>query len=776
VGVDSATRQQGPPVVRIQFRGNRKVEDEAIRANLQTRVGRPVAMERLREDVRQIWRMGFFEDIQVEQAEREGGSELTFVVREKPSVRKIYVQGNDEIALDKINEALDLKRDAIVDLTQIKRNEEKIQDLYREKGFYLSEVTHELRRTSATEVDVWFHVQERAKVVIRDISFSGNRSATDEELHGAMQTQEGGYFSLLSSSGVYREEAFERDVLLLTAFYYDRGYINAKINRPQVTLSSDRRYIYIAIHIDEGPQYRIGSLDFKGDLIGSKSDYFKRLVVKSGEVFSRTRLSQDILKLNDYYRDRGYAYVNVSPLTAIDSEKRIVDLVFDIQRGSPVYFERINIRGNAKTRDKVIRRELKIIEGELYSQTQLDLSKRRVTQLGYFERVDISTSRGSRDDLIEVNVEVAERPTGTFQIGAGFSSVENFIAQAQISQNNLFGRGQTLTLQAQISSLRQLFLLRFVEPYLFDSRWSGAADVFNQSRVFESFTRNSTGGDLTAGYPLTDELRLFLTYKVETVGATTRTRSLLGSSSPNSIITAPIANLFRNGLTSSVRASISWDTRDNRLFPTRGMFINGSAEVADSFLASSNVFTRYSAFARFYRPILGPVIFKVNTDFGLITSRSDQGVPIFERYFAGGINDIRGFRPRSLGPRIGALSSTDPNAGLIRFNIGGNLQLVFNSELEFPIFDKIGIRGVVFFDAGNAFNLEDRYCQGSFVGASTTSDPCTKFSLRAIRTSAGFGFRWFSPIGPLRFEWGLPLKPEAGEDRIVFEFTIGNFF
>ncbi|HUH05583.1 MAG TPA: outer membrane protein assembly factor BamA, partial [Kofleriaceae bacterium] len=520
--VTDAIELLGKRIDGVQFRGNRKVEDDAIRVNLLSRKGGVVDLAKIREDVRAMWKMGFFDDVIVEAEDSaSGGVILTFVVKEKPSVRKVFIQGNDGVGLDSINEILDLKRDAILDVAKVKQNLQKINDLYIEKGYYLASVNYEVRPVNESEVDVWYLIDEASKVEIREVSFIGNKQVTDGELRGIIATQKAGALAFLSDGGVFQQEMFERDLLLITAYYYDRGFINVKLSSPQIRLSRDKRYMYLSIVIDEGPVFRIGSIDFKGDLIGPKQAYYDRLQVSPGAVFNRSLVGQDIVKLNDHYRDKGYAYVNVTPLTNVDLETRTVDLTFEIEQGKKVYFERINVRGNAKTRDKVIRREMKISEGELYNQTNLETSRRRVTALGYFEKVDISTTRGSSDEFIEVNVEISERPTGTFQIGAGFSSVENFIAQAQISQNNLFGRGQTLALQAQLSGLRQLFLLRFVEPYFLDTQWTFAFDIFNQSRAFGTFSRNASGGNLTWGYPLSYEARAFLTYKLEDVGVST---------------------------------------------------------------------------------------------------------------------------------------------------------------------------------------------------------------------------------------------------------------
>lgn len=771
------------PIEQVQFRGNRKVEDAAIRVNLLTKVGTKLELNKVREDIRAMWKMGFFSDVTVEALPTpKGGVIVIFAVQEKPSVRKILVAGNRGLDLEKINGVLDLKRDAIVNITKIKANRAKINDLYVEEGYYLASVDYEVTVVNEAEVDVLFVIDEHSKVEIREVSFIGNEQIPDKQLRGIIQTSKGGALSMFTDSGIYQEEMFERDLLMITAYYYDRGFINVKIGTPQIRLSRDKKYMYLSIPIDEGPVFEVGTINFKGDIIGKKGAYYSRLSIKPKGTFNRSKVGEDIVRLNDYYKDRGYAYVNVTPLTNVDLENKIVDISFEIEKGKKVYFERINVRGNSKTRDKVIRREMKISEGELYNQTNLEVSKRRITALGFFEKVDVSTKRGSSDEFVIVNIEIAERPTGSFQIGAGFSSVENFIAQAQISQNNLFGRGQTLSLQAQLSGLRQLFLLRFVEPWFLDTKWTFAFDVFNQVRAFGTFARNAVGGNLTWGYPINFETRAFVTYKLEDVGVSTGNSGFANIGAIQEPVEADsVANLFRGGITSSMRTSVSYDSRNNRLFPTKGWYNNAFFEVADEFTVSQNIFARYGGFTRHYQPLFGPFVLKTNAEIGVTTSRDSLGVPITERYLIGGINDVRGFRPRSLGPQLRVAQPGDIGQPLRNLPLGGNMQLIWNSEIEFPLFKQVGISGVVFLDAGNAYNLEDRYCSGtSGTGdVSAKFDPCFDFPsslTEGLRSSVGFGFRWFSPIGPLRFEWGIPLDRQAGEEPLVFEFTIGNFF
>jgi outer membrane protein insertion porin family len=766
-------------VTKVTFRGNRKVEDDALRVNLRTVPGATLTQDLVREDVRAIWRMGFFEDVQVESTNVPCGVSVVFVLKEKPSIHKIFVSGHDEIGLTKVNEVLDLKKEQILDLAKVKKNMEKIREVYLQKGFYMADVSYELKRVNQSEVDVTFRVHENSKVEVRRVNFVGNRAASDADLRAVMFTQESDILSFVTSAGTYREDVFQRDVAMLQAYYLDRGYVHAKVSEPKFELSADKRSLYITIPIDEGVPYKLGKIEFSGDLLEDKQQILDHLRVKPGDTFNRSKLSQDIQDLTEQYKDKGFAYVNIIPQTPVDEPTRIIDVQFEIQKGSEVTFDRINIRGNTKTRDKVIRREMRVVEGERYSASRLALSKARATALGFFERVDLSEKRGDSDDKLEVNIEVAEKQTGAFQIGAGFSSAENFIFQAQISQNNLLGRGQSLSLQAMLSGLRQLFQLSFIEPYFLDTRWTFGFDLFNQFQYYPSFQRKTRGGSLTWGYMLVDNLHLYLRYTLQNIDISTSGRTaFLSGGQRTPFPPGTLANLLRPGLTSSVRLSISHDTRDNRLFTNRGWFNEASGEFAEPVLFSQTRYTRYDATSRFFYPIWGPFVLRLKGQLGLVTSRDPQGVPIFERYFVGGIYDVRGFRPYSLGPRIRAPDQQTPDALLNDRTIGGNMQVVTKAEIEFPIIEKVGIRAVLFADAGNAYNLEDQYCSLRPANPHESYDPCVKLNslgqITSLRASWGFGFRWFSPIGPLRFEWGLPFKPLPGEEPMIFEFTIGN--
>lgn len=797
--VQEEARCPGPRVVRVRFVGLQRVSAADIRGNLRVREGSCFVRATLSRDARALWDLGFFSDVQVAaDPTPEGGMEVRFIVVERPSVRQVRIEGNDAVEEDKIREVVEIREGSVLSDSAVRRTVQRIRDLYAEKGYFLAEVRSEVvRHERENEADVVFHIRENAQVQVRSIQFVGNDHISADELRAVMSTSQASFLSFLTGAGTYREETFRNDIDMLHAAYYDRGYLNVQIDNPRVALSPDRRYLDITIFIREGPRFRVGrarviEVDDDGNEIeplGGRRRVREMFHVQPGDYFSRSVIGRDIVALQTYYRDAGYATVEVTPDIQPHAEDNVVDVTVRIRRGPVVYIHRIVIRGNQKTADRVIRRELTLFEGDRYSETRFQESRRRVMQLGYFERVDMSTEPvPDRPDRIVVNVEVVERPTGTFQVGAGISSVENFILTAQIQQLNFLGRGQSFSLQAQVSALRQIFALRFVEPYLFDSNWTFALDLYNTLRAYTDFSRLATGGSISLGYPLigTNDLRLAVTYTGEQVSVSTRgLTTLLGSGAPQSAFAQlPLANVFRNGFSSGIGVALTVDTRDNRLFPTSGVFARAGVDVADPLTGSINVsYVRWSGFFRFYQPLFAGIVFKTNITGGMVTSRDPRGVPIFERYFLGGVLDVRGFRLRTIGPRLPVARLADPNAEVVAngVNIGGNIQFYYNVELEFPILERIGLRGVVFTDGGNVWNTEPQYCngaRGTFQSPTTdVINPCIDpTDALTLRTSWGFGLRWFSPLGLLRFEWGVPFSRLPGEEPSVFEFTIGNFF
>ena len=784
---------KGKPIAEVRIVGNRRISVEQIRNTIKwLKVGKPFNPRGMTRDVRELWEQAYFEDIEVDLTSGDDEVKLRILVRERPSIKALEFSGNHELDDDDLSDVADeeLEVGNIISHAAIRRAIQKIRDKYAEDGYFLTEAHYEVLPRKDNQVVIKFTIREHEKVTVRRITFIGNHGVPDEELRELMLTGQMGFFSF-GSGGPFRQDAFERDVLIISSHYYDRGFLSVQVAAPRVMLTPDRSGIDIVLSIDEGPRFRIRRLQIQEvdedgreiEPLNGRRNLREMIRAKPGEYFNRAELVKDLATVQTMYRDAGYANVDAPPQTQLYPGTREVDVIVRLKRGELVHFGRIEIRGNTKTRDKVIRREMEIHESELFSETNLEVSRRRIAQLGYFERVDVSTETSKDSKYINVIVEVTEKPTGTFQIGAGFSSIESFIATAQIQQANLFGRGQSLALLAQLSGLRQLIDIRFIEPYFLDSPFSMQINLFDQMRVYDEFSLDSTGGSLSFGYPIVEpELRASVTYTLKSDEVDTRTTStFFGTASAVSVFRSlPIANLFSDGITSSVRPALTYDTRNNRLFPSSGVYLQGSTELALAGLGSENEFVRHRLISRFYYPVTSSIVLKFNTEAGLVTSPdSATGVPLFARFFLGGIFDLRGYRLRTVGPRLPLKSRLDENAPPIPngANIGGNLSYFQNLELEFPIIQPVGLRGVVFTDLGNSWNIETVYCKAAPAAQYAVTDPCfDAASLLDVRTSWGFGIRWFSPLGPLRFEWGFPFKPLPYEESSVFEFTIGNFF
>lgn len=777
-------------ISKVRIEGLRRVDPEAALASTKLSAGKNFDPILATEDLHRVWDTGFFKDVRLEQDSQADGIELIYVVIEKPSVRKVVLSGLDALSEDDVKAVMNVKPYTILDTGLLARNVDKIKDLYVGKGYYLAEVQYDVRPVDKkqSEVDVTFKIIEHDKVTVRQITFIGNKEIDSETIKNSMQTREGNELSWLNQFGTYKEEYFQTDILRIQALYYDHGFVTVKIGEPVATISKDRRYIYLSIQIEEGQKYEVGNISFSGDLqleasatqkAVDKTFLQEKIRVQKGETFSRTRLFEDIQTLTDIYKDAGYAYANVVPNTQIDPDTKKMHLDLEVEKGEVVYIDRIEVAGNMRTRDKVIRRELRIYEGEKYSAARINLSRARVYQLGYFESVNLVTTKGSDPNTMNIVVEIKEKSTGTFQIGAGFSSVENFIATAQISQNNFLGNGQSLSLSMQLSFgdyARQLVTLQFYEPYFYDTDLSFGLNGYITQRYYRDFMRNSKGLAPNFGYPITHELRLSAGYTIEGVDIVTP-QNMEGHT--------VLFDLSRSGRVSSLNASLTYDSRDNRLFPTKGMFHEARLEFSSPHLGASQTmsFRRTDLTMRLYQPIGFGLVFRTNLQLGLITSGSSSNVPISERYFPGGIYSVRGFQPRGLGPTLRAITDqNDPQATTRDFIYGGNKQVILNLEIEFPIVRQANVRGVIFADAGNAYNDDEGffYLQTPDIQKSPAYLMGSNRKISAplgLFYSFGFGVRWLSPIGPLRFEWGIPITKHAVTDRdTVFEFTIGNFF
>lgn len=782
---------EGRSVRRIQVEGHGRVSADDIRATIRLRPGLPCTDAEVARDVRALWDMGYFDDIAVDAQPEENQLVLVFRVRERPAISAVVFKGNDELSEDDLKKAVSLEEGSVLSIPEVKAQLDKIVNKYAEEGYFLAKVVYELESRPNHQVEVRFMIAEGEQVTVRHIRFLGNRHLDDSDLKSVIQTGETGLLSFLSSNNKFKKINYEEDLNRIRAYYYDFAYLAVQLPDPKVELTPDRRHIDITIPVKEGPRFRVNKVEaFEVDANGKqieplegRTNLRERIHLDKGDWFSRSVVATDLQNITRFYRDRGYAKVEINPGTQLDENKRLVDVVVSIQRGPLVYVQRINVKGNTKTRDAVIRRETRISEGQLYSQTKVERSKERINALGYFEKVEVSEEPGATADRIVINFEVAEKSTGTFQVGAGFSSLESFMFTGQIEQQNFLGRGQALAFSLQLSGIRQLMQLRFTEPYLFSTEWNLGVELFRIATQYNNFDQTSTGGAISLGHPiLLEDLALFLKYRLENTEIAPATGGLIGGTGTMYYMnpTIPLRNLFLSGIISSLRLTLQWDSRDNRLFPTKGVLASVSSEVSDKYLGSSSDFWRHEGNLRLYHPIVWGAVAKFNTQLGLITSRDDEGVPVYERYFLGGIFDIRGFPFRGVGPRIGLPAYLSPQASSRTRGeaIGGNVEFYYNLEVEFPIIEAFGVKGVLFTDGGNTWNLESPLCRQVPAAEyhDTAATSCGVHPLN-LRTSLGWGVRWFSPLGPLRFEWGYPFNPRRPhENTSEFQFMVGNSF
>ena len=717
--------------------GNKRVDEAAVKTKIKSKTGEGFSPDDLRDDIKAVYDMGFFEDVMADIRDTGRGMELTFIVKERPVIKKVVISGNKEIKDEKIKGAITVKENTILNRTLLNENVEKIKALYATEGFFLANVEPVVERKDDAAAEVKFNIEEGDKVKVKRITIIGSKAYDEGEIRDVMDTKEVGFFSFLSKSGIFDEAVFQNDLNKIMAHYYDNGYIHANITDHLVSLSSDKKWFFITIALSEGEQYKVGKIDIKGDILTTRALLMEKVKITTGEVFSRKILTGDISRLSDIYGDKGYANVNINPVTGIDEKEKRADITFDIQKGELVYIERINISGNVNTRDKVIRREIEMSEGALFSSTDMKRSRNNLNRLGYFERVSIAPQPGSSENKMVLNVDVKERPTGQISAGIGYSSVDNIIGTASISQSNFLGTGLKLDLSGTISSKSSRYQLGFTEPWLFDKPISAGIDLFKVNREYPDFTRGSYGFDVRLGFPVYErDVRGYLTYKLEEVTVKD--------------VSSSAAQLIKDQegktTTSSLSGAIKRDTRDDAFFPNKGSVTSLSAEFAGGPIGGDNNFVKYIAEGAKYFPMPWDTTVITRGVIGYIQGFGGKEIPVYERFYLGGINTIRGFRTRSIGPRDTATNDV----------IGGNKEVFANLEYLFPLVAEQRVKGLIFFDAGNAYN--------------------GNIDLGDLRTSAGLGVRWFSPVGPLRLEWGRNLNRREGEKATQWEFTIGTVF
>ena len=723
----------------IVIKGNQRVQTVDILNAMSIKPGQSVTPADIDKAIEDVYKMERFSDIAAEISDDTGTTILTFNLEERPLVRNVRFEGNEELSEEKLREVITVRIPDIYDPFEVGKSVDMVKAEYTKEGYYAAQVTADSHVNEKNETLVTFRIKEGEIVRIKDIRFEGNTVFDDGDIQDAMDTREKWFLSWMTGRGNYNEMLLNQDLERIADLYFNEGYVRVKVREPVITLVDNDKHMLLLIHIDEGPQYKMGNVDIQGDLIRSKEELLGKLPFAAGEVFSRAKLRSGVGDITDIYADEGYAYANVAPLTRTDDETRTIDVMLDIEQGPQVSVERINITGNTKTRDKVIRREMKLIEGDLFSATSLKRSKARINNLGYFEAVDVTTSPGSDESQMNIDVNVKERPTGTFSVGAGYSSVDGFVAQGSITQENFLGRGWRLNLAGSIGGESSTYQLGLTDPYFLDTRWTLGFEVYQTTREWDDFSRDATGFAVKAGHPVGEYSRILGTYRLEF---------------KDIYDVSPFASTYiqdQEGETtvSSFTTTYTYNTTDNRLDPSAGTDLEANWKLAG--LGGDEHFSKYILDVRHFWPWKWNTSFMVRGQIGFVHEWGNEDVPIDENFFLGGIYTMRGFDSREVGPR-------DENGEFI----GGDTEAFVNLEFIFPLYPDLKIKGVTFFDVGNAWG-------GDYFGEDDDV-------FGSWRYSTGAGIRWLSPLGPMRFEYGINLDARDYESDSKFDFMIGRFF
>ena len=743
-----AAEQAEVKVTAIEIRGNKRIESPAIAGRLTLKPGDPYTPENVRGQIKIIYETGYFEDVQVETQPGAGGVALAFLVREKPFITEIVFDGNKALSDDKLKEKITIKSQAFLDQLQAKESAEKVRLAYQGDGYFNCSVIPIVQTLDEDRKRLTFFVKEGEKARVKTVYFDGLHAATKNEMFKVMATREwipwyGPITQLklpswLSDAGVLKREEMNNDVERIKEILLNKGYLNVQAGLPTVELSDDKKWFIITYTVMEGEPFTIGEIGFRGNTVFEDPELRQGLNMKEGEIFQRQKIRDETTRLKDLYGGRGYAFADVSPNVIPNMVDRTATIILTIKEGELMRIRQINIHGNEKTKDNVIRREIRVDEQDVIDTPALKRSFQRLNNLNFFETVEILPEQVGVDK-VDLNVRVKEKPTGQFSIGGGFSTLDKLVAIADITEGNIGGNGWMGRIRGQLGQERQLGLITFRNPYLNDSLTSLQLDLFRSATNFVTYFEKKTGGSVTFG-------RWFSEY---VSGSVSPFAEQIEYSDPQ--VNAPplIINQIGSQTTTGIRFSLTRDTRDFHMDPRSGWRTSGAFAVGTPYLGGTNDFYKYTLDVNKYTPLPFDTRLSVRARYGVVTGLNTNGenrpVPLTELYFVGGINTMRGFVFGKAGP----VSSSNTL-------LGAASELIFNFDYIFTISEEAKLNGDIFFDYGKGF------------AGDSVSTP--------LRSAAGFEGRWISPFGPLRAAYGINLDPNPGERKGVFEFTIGQIF
>jgi len=755
---------QNAIVSEIKIEGLQRVEPDAVRVHISQPVSQPENPDAISNDEKSIYQMGFFDSVSVERRYQKGREILVYKVSERPQITDVKLLGMKAIRVDddKIIAAMKVHPGSIKDPIRIEETKKGIKQAYQDKGY--PDVTVDYRsipKPENTEV-AEIVVTEGPRVYITEVHFSGNHAFSDRTLRSQMDTSTHNILSWVTGAGVLDHKKLLEDDDRIAAFYYDHGYLNVHVAEPEVTRNP--KGLSLLINIDEGPLYHIGSVDLAGDLKYPRAELVPLITIKPGDEFRGSTLQHNVLTLSDFYSNRGYAFVNVEPKTNLDAANRKVDIAFNINPGREVLVNRINITGNTKTSDKVVRREMQVQEQEPYSAEAIRESKSRLDRLGFFSDTRITAAPSQQPDKVDLNVNVTEANTASLQVAGGFDSYQSVFGHFVLGNTNLFGGGEAVQLSAQVGFLFQNYTASYTEPWFLDIPLSVSLSVFDSKTDFFTFHQAAAGGNVSTYYPLAElgfkkigplslkDVSAGLGYQFESVG--------IGGLSP--FTTFQIARFKGYTKVSELQPSLRRSTVDNPIDPRSGSIESLNLEVSG--VGPGTAFLKGIAHGRFFYTFIksatfGQFVFSPGVTYGIGTTLSKGlggELPLYERFFPGGVGgqgDVRGYQLYSLGPQVLVLNQAGQPLQIQ--DVGGSKELLLDGEITFPILSGLGIRGVVFMDAGQAYRLNQS------IGSSS------------LQAAYGVGIRWRSPFGPLAIDIARPINPRPQDMNNVFEIGGG---
>jgi outer membrane protein insertion porin family len=735
-------------VSQIKIEGNNLISDAKIVSEIKTKAGQAFNKNTINQDVKNLYQTGFFQEVSTESKESPEGVVIVFKVEEKPVIEELSVEGQRYIRKKQILDQIELKEGSFVDEYRIKQAIKKIEDLYSQKGFTQAEINYQLIPTEAKKANLKITIAEKGIIKVRVVEIKGNKNFSDNQIKKLMKTRKAWLFN----KGVFKKEEFEDDLKRIKGFYQHKGYTDVEVGSE---VDYRKKGVYITIKVDEGKRYYIGQIEIKGNQEIDKGEILEVLTISAGSIFSRQAVYQGSSQIRQLYVDRGYIFAQAEPVSVLNSETGKIDITYQISESHVAYLEDIQIKGNEKTKDQVIRRELKVYPGEKFDGKKMQESKQNLENLGFFEDIRFRTEPGSEENKVDLVVDVSEAKTGYFSFGGGYSSIDEFIGFVELRQRNFdyqnwetfTGAGQDLTLKASLGTLTSRYQLSFTNPWIFDKPLSFGFDIYKKGHdkdddVGYAYSEDITGGALRLGKEFSDEISGRVLYRFDNVD--------IGDTEDAS--TAIQKEDGSNNL-SSIEVTLAYDTRDNVFSPRKGMYFSNTLQLTGSFLGGDKDFTKYHSRLSLYFPAVNESVVETRFKVGFADPFSGtDNVPIYERFFAGGASTIRGYHERKVGPID---SNDDP--------LGGEALFVANIEYTYPLADFLKV--ATFYDIGNVWAKNSDFFQ-------------TEDDREALYSSVGLGLRVKTPIGPVSVDYGWPLDKEPGEDGKEgrFHFNVSRDF